>query len=156
MSPNRRRNACRRWIPTIAICVLTASASLGDEPAAPPEPARQEPARADTQGIPTRAGLVAFFDPATGEITPNPTAEQIAALAEALKSTLDRSTAGLEPFALATGGTGVFLDGRFQSATVATVHTDGELALQCTDHPEEAAGLLATPPPPPAVVWEER
>jgi hypothetical protein len=120
-------------------------------------PARETPNAESTlprTAVSTGPGLMAFVDPRTGELTDQPTREQIEALSESLKSALSRSTDGLEAFDLAGGGRGVHLAGRFRAATVARRQADGSWGLVCVDRPEEAAA--AVDPPAPAPVWEER
>ncbi len=135
-----------------ALTLLTPLAVTGEEPEAGPEdPAAQS---VEEQPVSTAAGLVAFVDPVTGEITSEPSREQVEALSSALKSSLTRTAEGLEPFALSGGGRGVYLAGRFHTATVIEKHPDGRLTLGCVDHSEAEAA--APSPAPEAPVWEEK
>ncbi len=121
-----------------------------------PEPPETGRPALSQEAAPTEAGLVVYLDPETGEIIDEPHPEQAEALSEALKAMLDRSVEGLEPFALAGGGHGVFLAGRFQTALVAYRRPDGDFELQCADQPTEVERLVHPPTPAPAPAWEER
>ena len=110
---------------------------------------------------PARAGLRAYLDPETGELTSTPSREQVEALSEdvrshALEKALSRSSAGLEPFALERGGRGIFLEGRFQSALVVRRRDDGGFQLVCADDAEHAGEALTEPPPAASPQWVEK
>lgn len=155
----------------IAAALAAGLAAAGEVPEARGTPAGATPARetpnAGTPGretpnaepalqltaVSTGPGLMAFVDPRTGELTDQPTQEQIEALSDSLKSALSRSADGLETFDLAGGGRGVHLAGRFRTATVVRRQADGSWGLVCVDRPGEAA---AVDPPAPAPVWEEK
>jgi hypothetical protein len=134
----------RRWL--VGLAWLAAGLIIAVAPWATaedtPSPAGDETAQSEP---PAQAGLKIFIDPETGEITDRPTAEQQAALAEAMRASLNKSAEGLETFDLAGGGHGVYLQGRFRSATIVRTRPDGSFEIQCVDHPDQAAELLATP-----------
>lgn len=135
----------------LTIAATSLAADGGKLPESLPEPtppAPTEPASAASEA--GAAGLVIYIDPATGELTTEPTAEQVEALHQTFEARHPRSTAGLVAFELEHGGRGVFLGNRFQSALVARPRADGTFELRCADHPVEAD----VDPPPPA--WEER
>ena len=76
-----------------------------------------------------------------------------------IETPLSRSSAGLETFELASGGRGVHLQGRFQSALVVRRTDPGELELVCRnddssetqhEHP------TATPAPAAPTEWAEQ
>ncbi len=163
MTSRTLRNARRRspWLAAAALALATAAALIpataaaagsGDEN---PKPTPEAPDEPSTAATPAGSGLRAFLDPATGEITSEPTRAQVEALEAALKTSLSRSSDGLETFDLATGGRGVHLAGRFRTATVVRRQADGSLALSCVDRPEAVAGAAAAAAPA-APAWEER
>ena len=128
--PSRRRTLL--WLASGALALLAAPALIAETP--PEETAVEAPAP---------AGLRAYIDPETGDLTSTPSAEQVEALSRTvskrLEQSLSRSDEGLEPFALPLGGRGVFLEGRFQSTLVVRVAPDGGFELFCVDDPEHAA-----------------
>jgi hypothetical protein len=75
----------------------------------------------------------AFIDPATGELTANPSPEQLRRMALAPRAGLSRSMVGLRPFELDSGGRGVNLQGRFASALRVQVAPDGSFHMTCGD-----------------------
>jgi hypothetical protein len=79
------------------------------------------------------AGVRAFIDPTTGELTANPSPEQLRRMALAPRAALSRSMVGLRPFELGGGGRGVNLQGRFASALRVQVATDGSFHMTCGD-----------------------
>jgi hypothetical protein len=159
MKPKHRRwTAPLAWLAAGLIVAVSPWAAAedtaspaGDEIASPTgdENAPQEPQ-------PAAAGLTIFVDPETGEIVDQPTAAQKAALSEALRRSLDKSSEGLEAFELLYGGHGVHLQGRFRSAVIARMRADGSFEIRCADHPDEAAVLLAGPAPAAAAEWVEK
>ncbi len=108
------------------------------------------------------AGLRAFIDPETGELTSTPTRQQVEELSRAIRQQspndpdgpLSRSSEGLETFELATGGRGVNLKRRFQSALVITLSSDGDFELVCRDHGAAADHEHAAAAP--AAEWAEK
>ncbi len=142
-------------------CLLTLPAVAEDAPSPQGDEVSEESVQQNTPAA--AAGLTVFIDPETGAITDQPSAEQRAALNEAVKSlhsslssALSKSTEGLVAFELRHGGHGVYLDGRFQSALILRPRADGSFALGCADHPDEVVEMLATPAPPAATEWVER
>jgi hypothetical protein len=76
----------------------------------------------------------AFIDPKTGQITANPSPEQLQRLAvQARAATLSRSVQGLRPFELQRGGRGLNLQGRFQTSMRVERAADGTFRLTCGD-----------------------
>lgn len=151
-----------RWIARLAwlaaagsIVAATPWAAAEDTPSPAGDEVRQQNPPPAAPGLTATPGLTVFIDPQTGEVTDQPTAEQKAALIEALKTSLNKSSAGLETFELIYGGHGVHLKGRFQSATIARLRPDGSFDIRCVDHPEQAAELL-TAAPADASGWEEQ
>lgn len=72
------------------------------------------------------AGVRAFIDPATGELTANPDPAQLQRLTlQARASSVSRSVVGLRPFGLSRGGRGLNLHGRFQTALRVERGADG-------------------------------
>ncbi len=127
---SRRRTAA--WL---AGLTLAAALPAIAEDAAEKTAVDQPPAAA------APAGLRAFIDPETGELTSTPSRRQIEELSRlieqqtlsSVEGPLSRSSAGLETFELATGGRGVHLKGRFQHALAVRVVEVGELELVCRD-----------------------
>jgi hypothetical protein len=82
---------------------------------------------------PGQAGQRIYIDPTTGRfIEPPPdvlAAEALAAQADPLNFEMSTSDVGLVEAPLAGGGSMVDLQGRFRSALVATVGSDGKLAI---------------------------
>ena len=62
------------------------------------------------------AGVKAFVDPLTGELTTDPTAAQRQRLSARSTRAIERSVEGLRPFSLRRGGRGVYLQGRFKTS----------------------------------------
>jgi hypothetical protein len=82
----------------------------------------------------TAAGVRAFVDPATGELTSSPTRAQLERLAlQARSSSVARSVVGLRPFELSRGGRGLNLQGRFQTALRVERGADGNFYQTCGD-----------------------
>jgi hypothetical protein len=79
------------------------------------------------------AGVRAFVDPKTGQITANPSPEQLQRLAVRERSTLSRSVQGLRPFELQRGGRGLNLQGRFQTSLRVERAADGTFHVSCGD-----------------------
>ncbi len=80
------------------------------------------------------AGVRAFIDPATGELTAHPTRAQLERFAlQARSSSSSRSVVGLRPFELGRGGRGLNLQGRFQTALRVERGEDGNLYQTCGD-----------------------
>lgn len=79
------------------------------------------------------SGLRAVIDPVTGRLTANPSPEQRRLLALAARSSLSRSLVGLRPFDLDSGGRGLHLQGRFQSALRVEVAPEGGFRMTCGD-----------------------
>ena len=90
----------------------------------------------------TAAGVRAFIDPATGELTANPTRAQLERLAlQARSSSSSRSVVGLRPFELSRGGRGLNLQGRFQTALRVERGEDGNFYQTCGDPAHDGATL---------------
>ena len=122
--------ATHLWIPTLVLLV-TAGAVAACEPTA-----------AEPVSTTALSGLVVVVNPATGELILNPVPQQIAAVRSLDRmDRLSRSSEGLAPFALAGGGRGVFLEGRFQSSLVLDVGPDGQLAVRCVHVAPEEVNL---------------
>jgi hypothetical protein len=79
------------------------------------------------------AGLRVVRDPETGQLVANPGPELRQRLAIRFGPGLERSFAGLEPFALDQGGRGVNLQGRFMSTLAVERGPDGNLRMRCGD-----------------------
>ena len=79
------------------------------------------------------AGMVVYFDPATGRIVENPSPTAIKQLAAALAPAVSTSDEGLVevPGQVPGGGVKVDLQGRFQNTVVATVDENGKLSAPC-------------------------
>lgn len=138
-----------RTFAVIGILLATAMAAQEPTPAGPTasgaRTAAPSTAPGESAGAPARgAGLRLYLDPETGEITTRPTPEQELRLSEALQRALSREFEDLTPFSLRGGGTGVHLDGRFQSATVLRVRPDGTYSITCVEDPEQAVRLLGS------------
>ncbi len=156
-SSNRHRTAA--WL---AVLALVAAFPI----AAQTTPPHSEETSVKTDASPSEAapltGLRAFVDPETGELTSTPTRQQIEQLERLIaqralidaETPLSRSSAGLETFALANGGRGVHLQGRFQSALVVRRTDHGELELTCRDDASETPHEHRAGAPAPAVPTE--
>lgn len=82
----------------------------------------------------TAAGVRAFIDPATGELTASPTQTQLEHRAlQARSSSVSRSVIGLRPFELSRGGRGLNLQGRFQTSLRVERGADGNFYQTCGD-----------------------
>lgn len=132
LSPSRLAAAA-----VLLLALLGASTASADSSTA----ADEEPATASAAAT---SGLVVFVDPDTGEILDRPLSGQLEALSKAISARIERSDAGLVPFALDNGGRGVFLGDRFATATVARRSAGGGHALSCSD-----PGLEPAPGPAP-------
>jgi hypothetical protein len=107
-----------------------------------------EPAPAPAAG---EAGLRVFVDPLTGKLTV-PDDGELLRLAPELEEALSDSAEGLVQYAGPHGGVGVHLQGRFQSAVVATAGSGGQVTVT------HDVSALAAPPETaaaPAVAMEE-
>ena len=82
------------------------------------------------------SGMRIAIDPETGDPIGSP------AGGAALETTLSRSSAGLVPYRLPDGGTGVHLQGRFMSASMVRLNADGELETICTEDHDHAVHFL--------------
>jgi hypothetical protein len=83
------------------------------------------------------AGRAVSIDPATGKLR-QPTPAEARALAAGLKKLVNRSTEGLTVRQYSNGMKAVDLQGRFQSALVATRKADGSVAVKCVHGEAEA------------------
>lgn len=149
ISPNRRWTAV--WLAGLALAVASPLAAQTPTPSDEASPVATD----DTSEVAPSAGLRVFVDPDTGEIISTPTREQIDQLERLIaekalantESVLSRSSDGLQTFELASGGRGVHLEGRFQSALVVRMTDQGELEMVCRNddsHPHEHAPTDAT------------
>ena len=130
---------------TLLLLTLAASAvgTMADE--APPQEAQAEEAVLAEQIVTTRdptietvqPGLWAFLDPETGELLDQPTPSQSLWLDTVGLPSLNKSSDGLEAFALQGSGRGVNLSGRFRSALTVRRMPDGSLEMRCVDHPDQ-------------------
>ncbi len=101
-----------------AACVASSQAADNTEP---------------SQSVAVEAGMRAYVDPATGELSGQPvTAEQQRA-AEATDPALRQDDEGLRIVYFEDGSSMMDLQGRFQQATVAEVQADGSLGTWCSD-----------------------
>ncbi len=138
-SSNRRRAAA--WLAGLALAAASPIAAQVPH-SSPSEGTHAEEAKAEAV---MPAGLRAFIDPETGELTSTPTRQQVEDLTLLIEqqtlagaeAALSRSSFGLEPFELTGGGRGVHLKGRFQSALVVRLTDLGELELVCRDDAAE-------------------
>ncbi|MEO1369080.1 MAG: hypothetical protein AAFX50_18035, partial [Acidobacteriota bacterium] len=128
----------------LVLCFAAATAAAAAEPAPEETVAPAEtPAEASLDATPTFwGGLWVFVDPATGQISSQPTAEQAAwRRSQATPNPmLNKSSEGLVPFALDDGGRGFRLDGRFRHSLSVTLQPDGTFSTHCSDHPDAVAG----------------
>ncbi|MEM7352510.1 MAG: hypothetical protein AAF657_17045 [Acidobacteriota bacterium] len=147
------------WVPAVA--------GWAQASAEPPRAATSETAVATPAEVPGQAGLRVYLDPETGKLTSTPSTGQVEALSTDL-APLGWTSEGLEPFALHTGGRGVYLQGRFRSALTVRVTENGDYELRCVDgpghaHPAADGPEMADPhelpparPAQTAVEWVER
>jgi|SRR5688572_3783315 len=107
--------------------------AVADSRTADPRASEEEPpVGPPTPAISTVAGVRAFVDPETGELTGNPTRAQLQRqILEQRAISLSRSTTGLRPFELSRGGRGLNLQGRFQTAMRVERGADGSLHVTC-------------------------
>jgi hypothetical protein len=101
-------------------------------------------------GTTAAAGARAYIDPSTGKLSASPSRSELQRLALQQRSlqgpaiATSRSMVGLKPFALAHGGRGVNLQGRFQTAMRVERAADGSFHLTCGDvHSGEDASASA-------------
>lgn len=123
----------------ILIALLIAPFALGDGASAegtPPELLRAPPADVSPSAAEGTAGWRVFLDPVTGEIVSRPSREQVRRLQQAIDE-LDgfRAVIDLHPFYLPSGGTGVYVGGRFMTSTMVRRAGDGSLMVDCTTDP---------------------
>lgn len=123
-----------------------AAEAPGAAPAAKEAASRTAGPAATASPVPAaKAGFRAYIDPATGKLTPIPPTVESRRLSQTTDAALSRTSEDLVPFPLSSGGTGVFLEGRFQSATVARVAADGTIEVRCVETPEGAESFLEAP-----------
>ena len=86
------------------------------------------------------AALRVAIDPETGTLVPdhNP----IKSLDPDLQNMLSRSTAGLKEVVHPDGHVSVDLEGRFMSATLARLDSNGQMETTCVESIDAAAGFL--------------
>jgi len=124
----------------VKYCLMTATLLLaglavfagedGKEPKK--EEVKQETVKkedAKPQTTPGGAGMVVSIDPSRGTLNSNP--ELSDEMKEALGRMVNTSSEGLVEQRLADGTVLVDLQGRFQSAMVATIGPDGKLSTNC-------------------------
>ncbi|MEM1180332.1 MAG: hypothetical protein AAGM22_18460 [Acidobacteriota bacterium] len=142
-----RKNPGGLLLAALGFCL--AAMAAGAEPTATVDAAPNGAALASGQTSPESAetpaflgGLWVFVDPATGVLRPQPTPEQAAwRRSQATPNPLlNKSSAGLVPFALEDGGRGVSLKGRFRHSLSVTLNPDGTFTTHCSDHPDAGAG----------------
>ncbi len=123
---------------------------------APRQAAPGEPAVAVTAAVPApvgSGGWIAYIDPETGRLIEAPPADSTNVLRvdAAFAAGLSTSDDGLVEEVLPDGTVKVNLQGRFQSASFATVQPDGSIAIRHAGSaapPAAADGTTATPPFP--------
>jgi hypothetical protein len=77
------------------------------------------------------AGYVVYLDPATGKFTDSPQNAAPLMIDEELRNALSTSSEGLVEVTTPGGAVFVDLQGRFQSAMIASVDSNGELRASC-------------------------
>lgn len=122
--------------PMIMIAALLTGFSVfagedGKEPKK--ETVKQETVQKDSgekaQAAPGGAGMVVSIDPSRGTIDSNPQLSD--EMRDALERMVNTSSEGLVEQRLADGTVLVDLQGRFQSAMVATIGPDGKVSTNC-------------------------
>lgn len=122
----------RRFTTILAAAALTALLAL--------TASAQQAAKGDTEKV-TVAGQQVAIDAKTGKLR-QPTPEESRQLAEAMKRYINHSAAGLTAVQHSNGMKSVNLQGRFQSAAVATRNADGSISEHCVTSQKEAEAAL--------------
>ena len=94
---------------------------------------------------PAEAGMMAYIDPETGELTTGPAPASELTLDAELQNALRRDDAGLEVVTRADGTKVLNLQGRYQHASVIHIDENGATTV-CTDHAAAVEGTLNHPP----------
>lgn len=102
--------------------------------------ASPKPTDKDTMTV-VVAGQQVAIDRQTGKLR-QPSPEESRALAEALKESFSRSVAGLDVFHYPDGSVSILVDGRFESASLAKVNSDGSVSTACVDNVTAAETFL--------------
>lgn len=131
-----RFNLALGWL-AAGLVLLAGAAGAAD-----PEPATAEAAAAATQTEDTReataedssvaaAGLKVFVDPASGALVVPPRTKRLTLdrLSPEMREALSTSSDGLVEVTTPNGTVLVNLQGRFRSASIATVGADGEVTI---------------------------
>jgi len=128
---NQQRKTSVRWIAAAlgTVTLLTIGASL-----ATAAPASKAPA-----GV---SGMQVFVDPATGKIRPA-TAQEMKMMSASLKTSMNRSTAGLQVKEHANGMLSMNLEGGFLNVWVASLGSDGKVANSCVTDYAVAEAILS-------------
>lgn len=127
----------------LLVSASLAAAAVAEEPAeahATAERALSEPAPSDDpaeiSGSPL-FGSTVFIDPATGELTSNPTPEQEAQMGDLLRRRQSKALGPLgsepTPFALVGGGEGMFVGDLLVSSVVILKDAEGRWIESCGD-----------------------
>lgn len=132
---------CGRMMISMLLLALVAVAATAAEPEPPAAAATQE--EAVNTAPATTNGLLVAVDPVTGKLRA-PTAAEAKALAATLGLTL--KNAGQEPVEVVwpDGTVTVDLDESFLSFSVASIGSDGNVAMECFDHPAHVDHPVAT------------
>lgn len=138
----RSSRVSRRGVLVLAICgiCIAAVALRTDDRSSTPAMPTPEAAT----GTPGSAALRASIDPETGDLV---VGHQPASKADSpeLQEMLSRSTDGLVRVLHPDGSISVHLQGRFQSASVARIDSNGKLHTSCVDNADHADGCRREP-----------
>lgn len=130
----------KRLIPTVFLSgILLAGAGIFLQ-ASDPKPEDKAPQKSETKASESTAqasGYIVQLDETRGTIKDNP--ELSPEMKEALSRLISTSSEGLIPITTESGAVVVDLQGRFRSATVATLSPDGKVQTQCISVPPEKA-----------------
>jgi hypothetical protein len=94
---------------------------------------------------PAEAGMMAYIDPETGELTTGPAPANALTLDAELQNALRRDDAGLDVVTRADGTKVLNLQGRYQHASVIHIGENGATTV-CTDNAAAVAHELTHPP----------
>ena len=138
-SRRRRLGAMLGATAVVATLAFWAAATMRQSSAST-TPANHTP----TNQAPGTAGMVVAIDPETGTVG-MPSAEQMKAFDEQMKTSLNQSEVGLEFINHPDGSTSVDLQGRYQSVSIAQIGPDGRAQTTCVSTPEAARAALTAP-----------
>lgn len=114
----------------LLVCVVSAAFMAGASLAIADSPKQDKNAKAVDSGN-AQAGMKAYVDPETGQLTSRPTTQADAA---ALDSQFKEDFSKIQEIKKSDGSTEWVFNGQVDSALIATRGADGKIGIACSEH----------------------